>query len=540
MTFFDVIYFILFSPIVLFTIDFELYRDLLSLIRVLFALTNGMKYMRTTLDFEVFCATCSELDYLITKYLAFTARTSKNNSAFRDEIQEKFVQIIRLLSGGGGGGKKYNNLVKTQMRPRVANADAHVSQLRGLLNEIREDVQQLEEQEEQSQQKQPQQKQPQQQSQPPPPPPPQSTPNQTSLADVVAQHSSNSTNAEASGSRADDDAVETVEEETIVRDPHRNTLITVEVLTCAQWILQHGIFDTNPDNFVDSNGKKIDERSFVSLVDSKPQHPEMLAFPTIGKEKIKDYVEREFGPWYEKKERRGQMRKAANKNKKAEQVNGPTLGHQLTFRGKYIRSDREIFRQFPMLSKEVQAIKTFLEARKTTLNLTAVLKLMHGTEPLFKNETLIIEMERIRAQYGNVRKHKQHINRILPEEKMNFDTNKLKKRKLGQMLIDLRIAGVPISSDLAASTMDGSVEIENGVVTRIYPSSSTKAEFEFMEQRWMTNELSNTEVRTVPRLVPNNEHEAIDVDDSVDEEVLEPRKNATQSETDRKRMERKK
>ena len=417
--------------------DFELYRELLALIRTLFALTNGMKYMRTTIDYEIFCETCCELDYLISKYIAFTAKTSKGNSAFRDEIQEKFVQVIRLLSCGGAGGKKYNNLVKTQMRSRVGNADAHVSQMRGLLDEISELLENA------------------------------STPDsveEMSLEEVVKEHAVDSAPSTGGEGPRDVEAEELVEEQTIRQDPHRNKPISVEVVCCLQWALQHGLFDSDPRHFVDSYDKLIEDPSeFVSLVDSSALNPELLALPTIGEDRSVDYVRSNYGPWRDQpRPRQGASRKTAV-HQRARVNNGPTLGLQSSFRGNFTRNDRSMFSQLPSTTKEMEKLKQFIEARKTTRSVATVRKKIMGIKWLFTVESLVEELERVRSQHGKSKTSTmgRAISRVLPKEVMNPSTNKLKKKELAKMLVNLRNAGVPVSKELKEEQMETTVTIKN-------------------------------------------------------------------------------
>ena len=69
--------------------DFEMYRRLIRLCRILFAITNSMKYIRVNIDLQIFLETCNKIDYLIAKEIAFTGRTATDKPQFTDELQEK-------------------------------------------------------------------------------------------------------------------------------------------------------------------------------------------------------------------------------------------------------------------------------------------------------------------------------------------------------------------------------------------------------------------------------------------------------------------
>ena len=77
--------------------DFEIFRRLIRLCRILFALTNSMKYIRINFDLQIFLETCNRIDYLIAKEIAFTGRTSTGKPQFMDELQEKVSDLKRKL-----------------------------------------------------------------------------------------------------------------------------------------------------------------------------------------------------------------------------------------------------------------------------------------------------------------------------------------------------------------------------------------------------------------------------------------------------------
>ena len=262
----------------------------------------------------------------------------------------------------------------------------------------------------------------------------------------------------------DVEAEELVEEQTIRQDPHRNKPISVEVVCCLQWALQHGLFDSDPRHFVDSYDKLIEDPSeFVSLVDSSALNPELLALPTIGEDRSVDYVRSNYGPWRDQPRPRQGASRTTAVHKRARVNNGPTLGLQSSFRGNFTRNDRSMFSQLPSTTKEIEKLKQFIEARKTTRSVATVRKKIMGIKWLFTVESLVEELERVRSQHGKSKTSTmgRAISRVLPKEVMNPSTNKLKKKELAKMLVNLRDAGVPVSKELKEEQMETTVTIKN-------------------------------------------------------------------------------
>jgi len=301
----------------------------------------------------------------------------------------------------------------------------------GLLNEIKSAIVELEEKE---------------------------TKKKVELSDLFKRHDAQSAPSEAGERDYDVEEEEVAEEATLKDDPHRNKPITVDVLNALQWALQHHLFDSDNSKFCDSNGKQIKPFQFLSLVDSKPLNPELLALPTLSEERPVAYVHEVFGPWHGPKPKMS-SRSTTSTHRRPERRNGPVLNQQLSFRGDYVRHDRTQFRQITSLAKDMEKEQSFIEIRKKTTSVATITKKIFGIEWLFTISSLIEELENIRSEFGTKKKYKPKIKRILPKSVIASDSTSFSKKELALMLVKLREAEVPISTILKNEQMHKSVKI---------------------------------------------------------------------------------
>jgi len=474
--------------------DFELYRQLNRLSRHLFATTNSMKYIRVTYDHQVFLETCSKFDYLIAKYIAFCGRTSKGNACFKDELQEKFVQICRILSGGGASGKRYNSAVEGNMRVNVQKADE-------LMYQIQQGMKELEEQEVVA------------------------CDVIESAVDVDAQDSYDGESTDISR--------EQEEESKFSRNPWRTQPLTKESIRGLQLALRGGWFDHQDKYFCDCRGRVIADHSFVSLVDSSPLNPDRLAECTIQSERLIQYCEQFYGPWPTTEEQDDYLRRINRKKSSrssssssnydpVEPAHGPTMTVDGNFCGPQIRTgDTSLFNLIPNSLKQINRISEVFDVRRTTTEPRTIMRLSNFLPSVsmkcFTTETLVEELVRVRRDWGKHNSYKTKIMSVLGKDPIIKDGGTAKepgktKKELCKMLVDLRKKGVPISKFLQN---DGpKISVTKDTSTGLFRRKGQ--EFKYMEQRFVQNLLRGAAAKEASQLAP-----VVDVSEEMEEEEEE-------------------
>ena len=413
--------------------DFELYRRLIRLCRILFALTNSMHYIRVNFDLQIFLETCNKIDYLIAKEIGFTGRTATNKPQFMDELQEKLVQIIRILSGGGAGGKRMSPMVESDMRPRVRDAEHVLHEMRTVAHELGVTV-------------------------------------DATTAAEDDDHLIDAMNADATEQYKGqflDDAREKLDEKMIDVDIWRNKQLNVWTLCGLQWAIKHGIYHPNPQHFVDNKGVVIPAHEFRSVVSGSKMSLDHLAMPKIGVEKLRQYCLSHFGEWIpisEQTRRRQPSRKrrridrntnqAVEIEEEEQQKHGPIVTDG-RFLGKPVREQATIvFNQMAIQQQELDAKDAVYSERRTTVSRSAIMSKKNIGQTgmkLFDNVGQIMdELNRVVEEYGNTDQHRSNIARILASlegEKISI-TTPVTKRDLVDWMVRLRVDGVPCSSFL--------------------------------------------------------------------------------------------
>ena len=503
--------------------DFELYRRLIRLCRILFALTNSMKYIRVTFDVQIFLETCNKIDYLIAKEIAFTGRTATDRPQFMDELQEKLVQIIRILSGGAAGGKKMSPMVETDMRPRVRDWENVLHQMRTVLHELGVEEDQT---------------------------------------NVSFEHQMLAENApEQYDGQFLDDQTEKLDEKIIQEDKWRNKPIGPFVLVAIQWAVQHGLYNPDPAMFVDKSGTVIEPHTFVSIASGKSMSLDQLALPLIGVEKLKTYCGKNYGDWIpiEEQNRRKTKRSRRTVNRDTnesiavaedETIHGPklVLGR---FIGKAVRTgDTKEFKGIAIQQKETDEIDRVYAQRRTTQETSAILnkKTIGNTGMrLFENKgELVAEINRVIDDYGTEKTHKKSIKKYVlskldaGETRIPTDTN-IKRKKLAQMIVSLRENKVPCSLFLEEDGRPIHVKkMHNHYYYSTLDGTKVTKQFKPLDQDFLKNTLCscsdaeciceavNSPVQLCPAVI-----EPIDVvvdSEEEEEEVVAVETNATVSE----------
>ena len=474
--------------------DFELYRQLNRLSLTLFATTNSMKYIRVMLDNRVYLDTCSKFDYLLAKYIAFVGRTAKGNACFRDELQEKFVQVCRILSGGGANGKNYNAHVEGKMRENVINADELLWDIQTCLEEMDATI---------------------------------------DAKDVVdAATDENATDA-YEGETADRDR-EHSEEAAYTKDKWRRTPIDKRLIRGLQMALRGGWFDANESFFCDCRGRIIKKNSFVSLVNSDKMNLDVLAEPSIGNERVIQYVKDAFGPWPtqdEKEERESKistwhsqrsMRSVRKPCPKALST-GPVMNSEGFFTGTLVRSgDTKLFNRVPRYDKTIDQQKEIYAIRKTTTESRTIMRnsffIPSVKMKLFTAETLMQEIQRVKLDWGKDVRYSAIIKNILPNNPLIKEGGSAKdsgrsKKELKDYLIALRMKKVPISKFLKADTPNISVRwnASQNRYERKMSDSNTYILFNYCDQPFIKNNLRGEDASTPsilrPVVLETNEHQ---------------------------------
>ena len=182
----------------------------------------------------------------------------------------------------------------------------------------------------------------------------------------------------------EDDANEKLDEKNVEEDKWRNKSIGPFVIMATQWAVQHGLYNPDPNMFVDKQGKVIPPHTLMSIVSGTSMSLDHLALPMIGLEKLTTYCKNNYGDWtslQEQQKRRG-VRKRRKINLDTDQavdvveqrtIHGPmvTLGR---FTGKPIRAgDTKEFKSLALQEKDTKAIDQVFQQRKTTKDINAIL-----------------------------------------------------------------------------------------------------------------------------------------------------------------------
>ena len=455
--------------------DFELYRKLIRLCRILFALTNSMKYIRVNFDFQIFLETCNRIDFLIAKEIGFTGRTATNKPQFMDELQEKLVQIIRILSGGGAGGKRMSPMVASHMRPRVRNAEEVLHQMRTVLHELG-----LEE-------------------------------DASTAADdcdaLVETFLSEQATEQYNGQFLDDEN-EKLDNKMIDEDKWRNKPLGVMTICAIQWAVQHGLYHPNPLMFVDNNGKVIPPNTFVSLTTGNNMSMDMLAAPIIGVDRLTKYCRDHFGEWIPEEEQRKRKskrpRRTIDKHTNAaipvvqdRRMHGPALKFG-RFLGPPVREgDTKEFNSLPFQETETNAIDQVYSQRKTTTDVCAILnkKTIGNTGMrLFQNKgKMIEEINRVIEDYGTDEdaetNHVECIQRCVLSHldagatQIPLDTT-ISRKDLAQMIVSLRMKTRNVTTGVLEDGVPCSEFLENdGRPTQVEMTQSNSLYYSTLDRK---------------------------------------------------------